>query len=71
MRHVGTCGEFQVAQIVAKNMHMNRAVVDAVIIGQALAWRSRCAALETGLRGAVQMAAEAERAVWSEIRGAA
>ena len=71
LRHIGTCGEHGVAKIVAKTLRVEERVVDAVVIACYLEQRTRLAALETGLRGALQMSAEAGRAVWSEIAGAA
>lgn len=71
LRHVGSCGEFEISRIVAKNLGIREAVVDAVMMASYLEVRSRLAALETGLRGAVEMSADAGRAVWNEIRGVA
>lgn len=71
LRHVGSCGEFEISRLVAKNLGIQEKVVDAVIVASYLEQRSRLAALETGLRGAVEMSAEAGRAVWLEIRGVA
>lgn len=71
LRHVGSAGEFEISRIVAKNLGIREKVVDAVMMASYLEMRSRLAALETGLRGAVEMSAEAGRAVWSEIRGVA
>lgn len=71
LRHVGTCGEHGIAKLVAKNLHVQERLVDAVVLASYLEERSRRAALETGLRGALQMSVDAGRAVWAEIAGAA
>lgn len=71
LRHVGNCGEYEISRIVAKNLRVSERVVDAVVMTSYLEERSRRAALETGIRSTVEMAAEAGRAVWQEIRGAA
>jgi hypothetical protein len=71
LRHVGSCGEFEVSRIVSKNLHVPERVVDAVILASFLEVRSRLAALETGILGAVDMSREAGRAVWAEMRGVA
>lgn len=71
LRHVGSCGEHRIAKVVAKTLRVEERLVDAVVIASYLEERSRRAALETGLRGALQMSVEAGRAVWTEIAGAA
>jgi hypothetical protein len=71
VRHVGSCGEHRIAKVVAKTLRVEERVVDAVVIASYLEQRTRLAALETGLRGALQMSTEAGRALWSEIAGAA
>lgn len=70
LRHVGNCGEFEISRIVAKNVGVQERVVDAVVMAAYLEERSRRAALETGIRSAVSMSAEAGRLVWAEIGGA-
>lgn len=67
LRHVGSCGEYEVARIAAKNIGVSERVVNAVVIASYLEERSRRAALETGIRGAVEASAEAGREVWAEI----
>ena len=71
LRHVGSCGEHEVSRIVAKNLRVSERVVDAVVLASYLEVRTRLAALEVGLRGAVQASSEAGRAVWAELRGVA
>jgi hypothetical protein len=71
LRQVGTCGEYEISRVVSKNLGVQEKIVDAVVMASYLAERSRRAALETGLRGAVEMAVEADRAVWREIAGVA
>ena len=67
LRHVGSCGEYEVARITAKSIGVSERVVNAVVIASYLEERSRRAALETGIRGAIEMSAEAGREVWAEI----
>ena len=69
--HVGSCGEFELARIVSKNLHVPEAVVDAVLMASYLEERSRRAALETIILGAVDESARVGRAVWAELREAA
>ena len=71
LRHVGNCGEHEISAIVAKNLRVSERAVDAVVMASYLEERSRRAALETGLRGALQSSVDAGRAVWAEIAGAA
>ena len=71
LRHIGSCGEHEISKIVAKTLRVTEREVDAVVMACYLEERSRRAALETGLRGALQMSVEAGRAVWAEIAGAA
>lgn len=70
LRHVGSCGEFEISRIVAKNLQVSERVVDSVVMASYLEERSRRAALETGIRSAVEMSSQAGRAVWAEIGGA-
>lgn len=70
LRHVGNCGEFEISRLVAKNIGVQERIVDAVVMAAYLEERSRRAALETGIRSAVEMSCEAGRQVWAEIGGA-
>lgn len=71
LRHVGCSGEYEISRIVSKNLGVPERVVDAVILASYLEERSRRAAMEAGILGAVDSSRQAGRAVWSEIRGAA
>jgi hypothetical protein len=69
--HVGTCGEYEISRLVAKNLGVPEKVVDAVVLASYMEERSRRAALETGIAAAVEMSRQAGIDVWQEIRGAA
>jgi len=68
VRHVGSSGQFRVCRIASKNLGVSEQLVEAVLITTCLEQRSRLAALETGIYGALEMSAEAGREVWAEIR---
>lgn len=71
LRHVGNCGEHEISRLVSKNLKISERVVDAVIILSYLEERSRRAAMESGILGAVAASREAGRDVWQEVRGVA
>ena len=71
LMHLDNCGECRICRITAKNLHLPEAVVEGVLVALCAEFRSRLAALEVGLRGAVEMSRDAGRAVWAEMRGAA
>jgi NADH:ubiquinone oxidoreductase subunit F (NADH-binding) len=71
LMHLDSCGECRICRITAKNLRLPEAVVEGVLVASCAEFRSRLAALEVGLRGAVEISHEAGRAVWAEMRGAA
>lgn len=71
LRNWGSTGAYRLSRVVSKNLRIPEPVVEGVFIACWLEERSRRAALETGLRGALQMSIEAGREAREELRGAA
>lgn len=68
---IGRCGEADLARTVARRLNMSARVIDAVLIGYLLEFRSRVAMLETSMISAAVESKNAGLAVWAEFRGVA
>lgn len=71
LRHVGTCGEYEISRLVSKNLRIPERVIDAVVLAAWMEERTRRATLESGLLGTLDASRQAGREVWDDIRGAA